>query len=428
MGILIKDIQAILPGSDGALDSRRTSVYVEGGVIASIGAPEVSAEKTIDGVGRLLTPGMVNAHTHAYMTALRNLADDLGFDDWLFGSVMPAENSLTADDAYWSSALACMEMLKSGVTTFLDMHMFPGASVRAAQETGMRAVISRGLSGGADDAEGGERRLREARDEIEAYGNLERLSFMAAPHAIYTCDEGFMREIAAFAREYGLGIHTHLNESRGEVEGCEQRYGCSPIELYERCGLFGGVTVAAHCVHLSGGDIEILRRNGVAVALNLASNLKLANGFAPVPALMAAGIELCLGTDGAASNNSLSILRELSLLTLVYKGIMGDPLAVSAREAFAMATLGGARALGLGDITGTIEVGKRADLAIWRLDEPGRIPAGDPFSTLCYSGAGLAADTVMADGRIVLENGEFTGIDAERVYYEVRKTRERLTK
>ncbi|MGI5935602.1 MAG: amidohydrolase [Oscillospiraceae bacterium] len=424
MGILIKDILAVLPGGT----SRKCTVCIEGARILSVdGEPEgFRAEKVIDGAQKLMVPGLVNAHAHAYMTPFRNWADDLDFNTWLFKKIMPMEDALTREDAYWGAVLACMEMIKGGITCFLDMHMFPGSSARAALDTGLRAVISRGLSGGTEDPEGGRRRLREALEEIREFSGPPTLSFMLAPHAPYTCDEGYLRSIAEKARELGLGINTHLSESLGEVEDVENKYGCSPVEFYDRCGLLGNSTVAAHCVHLSSEDMDLLARRGVSVAINHASNLKLANGIAPVSELQKRGVNLCLGTDSAASNNSLSVLRELSLVTLLHKGVNGDPLAVTAAEGFEMATANGARALGLGGKTGEIRPGFLADLAIFDLEQPGIAPLGDPVAALAYSGAGLSAHTVIVNGRIVLESGEFTTVDPRRVYFEVERTCARL--
>jgi len=399
MGILIKDILAILPD-----ESRKCDIYLENQRISAIDSePEgFICQRTIDGSGCLITPGLVNAHTHVYMTGFRNQADDLDFNTWLFDRIMPMEDALTPEEAYKWTVAGCREMLSHGVTSFLDMHMFPSCTPRAAIETGIRAVISRGLSGGAGDKSGGERRIREAIAEIEEYSGTQNLSFMLAPHAPYTCSEAYLREIAAIAAELGLGIHTHLCESKGEVGGIFKEYGCTPIELFDRCGLLSDKTVAAHCVHITEADINILAGRGVSVASNPASNLKLANGIAPVSELLKRGVNVCLGTDSAASNNSLSILRELQLVTLLSKGISGDPTQVTAREGFLMATRNGAKALGL-EGCGEIRVGATADLAIFNIDIPSMQPLGDPVAALAYSSAGLNAEITIVGGKIVYE-------------------------
>lgn len=423
--ILIKNTMAILPAENGAA-AKNCSVRTENGKIAAILPPDTdaAAARVIDGRDKLLIPGLVNAHTHVYMTGMRCYADDLKFDDWLFGRVMPKEDAMTPEDAYWFSLLGCMEMLSGGVTAYLDMHMFPGMSARAALETGMRAVLSRGLSGGGDDAEGGARRLREAKAEISEFGGEALLSFMLGPHAPYTCTEDYLREVADAARELNVGIHTHLSETAGEVGGVYEQHGCSPIEYFDRLGLLTSRTVAAHCVHLSENDIDLLAQRGVYVASNPASNMKLANGFAPIPEMLEKGVKICLGTDSTASNNSLSILREMALVSLIHKGRTCDEQNVTAQETFRMATKTGSEALGLDG--GEIAVGRNADLVLFDLKQPGLTPLGDAVAALSYASQGLRADTVLVDGKVVLEGGAFPGIDAERVYYEVNKACKRL--
>ena len=422
MNILIKDALALLPGG-----ARQCTLYISGGRIASVtDAPEgFVAEKTICGAGKMVIPGLVNAHTHAPMAILRNCADDLLFGDWLFGRIMPLEEKLADGDCYWGTMLAIMEMLRSGTTAFIDMYYFIDDIARAVEESGIRATLSRGLIGGADDPSAGETRIREALDAVERWKGVENLGFMLAPHAPYTCDFGFQREVAEESRRQGLAINTHLCESLTEIETIRKEHGCTPIELFDKSGLLCGTTVAAHCVHVTDGDIGILADRGVHVVTNPASNLKLANGVAPIPKMLGAGVNVALGTDGAASNNTLNMLRELSMLTLIHKGVNHDPLAVSAREGIAIATRNGAAAMGRGD-AGEIKPGYAADLAILSLDRPNMHPLGDPVAALAYSTNGSEVETVIVGGRILMENREFPTIDAEKVYYEVNKICERI--
>lgn len=422
MNIRINDILAILPGGP-----ERCSVYISDGVIASVSAPPdgFTAEKTIPGAGKMLIPGFVNAHTHASMTFLRNCADDLLFNDWLFGRVMPLEDKLTGEDCYWTMLLAVMEMLRSGTTAFIDMYYFMDDLARAVEESGIRAVLSRGLQGGADDPAGGEKRLREALDAAEKWKGRENLSFMLAPHAPYTCDEGYQREIAAAAKSGNMAINTHLSESLSEIDTIRERYGCTPIELADRAGLLTETTVAAHCVQVTDSDIGILAERGVTVATNPVSNLKLANGVAPVMKMLNAGVKVALGTDGAASNNTLNMFRELSVLSLIHKGINHDAQAVSASEGFAIATKNGAAAMGRSDI-GEIKPGNTADLVILDLDRPNMQPVNDPVASLAYSANGGEVETVMVGGRILMENREFITIDEVRVKNEVSNICERI--
>jgi len=247
---------------------------------------------------------------------------------------------------------------------------------------------------------------------------------MIGPHAPYTCSEDYLRLAGETARELDLPINIHLAESRSESETVLKDHGCSPVEFIDRCGLLDSRTVAAHCVRLSESDIALLASRGVTVATNPASNMKLANGFAPVPQLLSAGVKVALGTDGAASNNSLNMFRELSLLALVHKGVTGDPQAVTAAEAFRMATQNGARALGIN--AGEIRKGLAADLAIVDLDRPNMQPIADPVAALCYSASGYEVETVIVGGRLLMERGELLTIDRERVFAECARICERI--
>lgn len=429
MGILIKNITALLE-RDGCFLTRVCDIYVMDNKIAAIDTkPEgFVADKTIDGTGRMAVPGLINCHTHAYMTVFRNIADDLSFQDWLMGNIMPLEDRLTPEDGYWGALLGCMEMIRSGTTCFVDMHMFEGQSVRAAFESGMRAVISRGLSGGGEDT-GGSRRLTEAFAEMEEAKKLShngRISFLLGPHAIYTCDNEYLKEIIALAHEKGLGLNIHLSESHFEVDSCKKQHGCSPVELLDKLGLFELPTLAAHCVHLSDRDIEILADRGVSVVTNPISNLKLGNGFAPITKLQDAGVNICLGTDGAASNNSLNLFREMGVLTLIHKGVLENAQAVISQDVLHFATVCGAKALGLD--TGCIEPGKKADIAVINLDVPQFQPLNNPVSGLCYSANGSEVESVIIDGRLVMENRRFCTLDEEQIYFEVNRIRNKFIK
>ena len=422
MNILIRDILTILP--DGA---KVSTVYISGGTIASVDAAPSGfvADKTIFGSGKLLMPGLVNAHTHVYMALFRNCADDLTFNDWLFGRILPLEDKLTPEDCYWATLLGVMEMVSTGTTAFSTMDFFLDATARAATESGIRAVLSRGLVGGRDNVEGGQKRLREAFDAFDTWKGNEKLTFMLAPHAPYTCDDSYQTEVAREAERLGLRVHTHISESQSEVETIRDQYGCTPPELMDRCGLLTDKTVAAHCVHVTDSDIDILSRRGVSVVTNPASNLKLANGVAPVVKMLKAGMNVALGTDGASSNNALNMFRELGLLGILHKGTSGDPQAVTAGEAFGIATRNGAKALGLENV-GEIRVGYKADLAILDLDRPNMTPLNDPVAALCYSANGSEVETVLAGGELLMENRRFTTVDSEKVFYEVNRICERI--
>ena len=423
MGILIKNALTILPDGDRHAVGRH-DLYLEGTDIAGIDeAPaDFVATETIDGARRLAIPGLINAHTHTYMSMMRNVADDLSFADWLFGTVEPIEDRLEPEDAYWASLLGQMEMIRSGTTCFNDQQMHIGQTTRAVVESGMRAVICRGLVGGEYDLN--ERRIREALQERDTFADCDRLTFRLGPHAPYSCGPDYLRGVADLAQREGMGIHIHIAESQTESDNMWEQYHCTPVEYVRDAGIFAVPTIAAHCIRVNESDRAILAENHVSVVTNPASNMKLGNGFAPVPELMAAGINVCLGTDGAASNNAQNMFREMGLLALIHKGTHDTPQCISAEETLAMATRNGAKALGLP--TGSIEVGKKADLALLDLDAPSLTPLNNPVAALAYSANGSEVTDVIIDGRIVLRNRELTTIDEERVRHEIARICTRL--
>ena len=429
MNIEIRDALTILPGLTEEAPQRveKTSIYIEGNRITGIGEAPAGfiAEKVIDGRDRLVTPGLINCHTHSYMAFMRNCADDLSFMDWLFGRVDPIEQRMTDEDAYWGACLAIVEMMKSGTTCFNDMQMNPMQTTRAVRESGMRAVICRGLVGHGND-EAGRIRLEQTYAEREAFKDCDRLTFRLGPHAPYTCDEDFLRIVEREATERRMGIHMHLSESVTEIENCRKDYGCTPIELAERTGLFTRPFIAAHCVQVTESDMDIMARHHVNVVSNPASNMKLGNGFAPIPEMLERGINVCLGTDGAASNNSLNLVHEMSLMALIHKGTHRSPQCVSAEEVYRMATINGARALSLESDIGSIEKGKKADIAIWDLNTPSMRPVNNPVASLSYSANGSEVDTVIIDGVVTMEHRHILTMDEERIYAETEHIMERI--
>lgn len=420
MGIAIKDALVVLPqGEEDVI--RETSLYIEGDKIASIGEKPAgfSEDKVIDGKDKLVIPGLINCHTHSYMSFMRNVADDLSFMDWLFGTIDPIEQQMSDEDTYWGANLAIIEMMKSGTTCFNDMQMNIHQTTRAVKESGMRAVICRGLVGSGND-EAGQMRLRQAYEERDAAKDCDRLTFKLGPHAPYTCDDAFLKIVAGEAKKENMGIHIHLSESESEISQIQEKYGCTPIALAEKCGIFDVPAIAAHCVQVTEEDIDILKRKNVSVVTNPASNMKLGNGFAPVAKMLEKGVNVCLGTDGAASNNCLNMFHELSLLTLIHKGTGRTPQCVSAKEGFRIATINGARALGLEKEIGSIEAGKKADLAILDLKTPSLTPRNNLIAALSYSANGSEVDTVIINGQITMEGRRILTMDEELIYDKIQ--------
>ena len=423
MGTLISNALAILPSAEGHSVGRH-DIYVDGTDIVGIDeAPEgFVATETIDGTRRLAIPGLINAHTHTYMSMMRNAADDLSFTDWLFGTIEPIEDRLEPEDSYWASLLSQIEMIKSGTTCFNDQQMHIGQTTRAVVESGMCAVICRGLVGSEYDLN--ERRIREALQERDAFAGCDRLTFRLGPHAPYSCGPDYLRGVAEVAKREGMGIHIHIAEGQVESDNMWKDHHCTPVEYVRDAGIFDVPTIAAHCIRVNESDRAILAQYGVSVVTNPASNMKLGNGFAPVPELVSAGVNVCLGTDGAASNNAQNMFRELGFLALIHKGTHDTPQCVSAHEALDMATINGANALCLN--TGAIEVGRKADIALLDLDAPSLTPLNNAVAALSYSANGSEVTDVIIDGKVVMRDRELLTIDEERVRHEIGRICKRL--
>lgn len=413
-----------------AVDSSQiVDIFIEDDIISNVTPSSYTTyddlDEVIDASDMMALPGLCNMHTHSYMTLLKGVGDDLSFKDWLFGRVMPIEERLTTQDAYTGTQLACIEMLKSGTTCFLDMHMFEGSCARAVLDAGMRAVMSRGLTDGCgDDPVGGKRRLTEALREADAFSDDPLFSFMLAPHAIYTCSSEYLRKIAEAAATRGVPLHIHLSESQGEVDDCLRSNGCTPVEYLERLGIFEIPVVGAHCVHLTDKDIDILAAHNVTVVTCPKSNLKLGNGFAPLNKLLASGVRVCIGTDGSASNNGLNLFSEMCFVALIHKGIAADAASMPARTVLSFATGNAAKALGIR--TGSIEPGYKADIVLLRTDCERFVPCADPVSALVYSCNGTETDTVIINGKTVMRKGELLTLDEEKIYADARKIFERI--
>ena len=380
--------------------------------------------ETVDAAKHLIMPGLINMHTHAYMTIMRNYADDVDFSQWLFHGVMPVEDRLPAEAAYWTSLLAFNEMIRTGTTCFVDMHMYHRQSPLAAKEAGMRAYIGRGLVG--DDLfEEGNLRFKEALEE-KAEFESDRLKFVLSPHAIYTCSEKLLMQIAEQSRELSMLKQIHLSESETEIRDCLEKHGKTPVRLLADLGFLDDRTILAHCVQMRGGDLDTIRESGATVVTNPASNAKLGNGFAPVSEMLEKGINLCIGTDGTASNNTLNMFREMGLLSLIHKGICRDSTALPAVTVLRAATSNAARALHREGELGVIREGACADLIFPDLQTASLFPPNNIVSSLIYSASGSEVDSVMIDGRFVMRGREMLTIDTEKVYYEVEKAAEKV--
>ncbi|WP_346354235.1 amidohydrolase [Azotosporobacter soli] len=421
--LLLKDCEFLT--AEGTV--QQGDIGIQADRLLFVGTPPADwqADRTLDCSDKLVIPGLVNTHSHAAMSLFRGYADDMALMDWLETKIWPAEGKMDAEDVYWGSMLAIAEMLRSGTTTFSDMYIHMDQVAHAVQASGIRAVLARGMS----SLPNGDRGLREAEELFTTYhGTADgRLSVMLGPHAPYTCPPDYLKKVLALAEKLDAEIHIHLAETEWEIGECQKEYGKTPFALMKDAGLFERGVLAAHCVHMTDADIEILQQYNVRVAHNPASNMKLASGIAPVPKLLDAGICVALGTDGAASNNNLDLIEEMRLAALLHKVHGNNPQAIPAKQAFSMATQNGATALGLQASIGVIAPGFKADLAILSLREPHLYPRFDRLSLLTYAASGRDVDSLIVNGSLLMENRKLTTIDEEQLFYEVQKRATRLT-
>ena len=374
-----------------------------------------SGSQTIDCGGKVLMPGLVNAHTHVPMTLLRGLADDLRLDVWLMGYMMPVEREFVSPDfVRLGTQLACAELIRSGVTCFADMYYFEEEVAKATAEAGLRAVCSQTvLKFPTPDADSYEDSLAAARDFIQRWKGHALITPSVAPHAPYTCTPEILRATAKLAVEFDVPLHTHISETALEVENMRHENGMPVVPYVKKQGLFDAKVLAAHCVHIDEGEMRTLLHAGAGVSHNPSSNLKLASGFAPVQKMLDVGLNVGIGTDGPASNNDLDMFEEVRLAAFVAKAFSNDPTVVPAATALSMATRLGARALHLGAVTGTLEPGKRADLILVEISSLHNSPRfhrdhESPYAQLVYAGKSTDVSDVMVNGKWLMQARKLT--------------------
>lgn len=369
-------------------------------------------------------PGLINTHTHAAMTLLRSYADDLPLMPWLNEKVWPFEDKLTAEDIYWGTALALCEMIRSGTTTMLDMYASMDQVAEAVLHAGTRAVLSRGMIGNGPN---GNLALQESLDLVKQYHGAGggRVQVMFGPHAPYTCSGEYLQLVKAEADRLGVGIHIHVAETLDEIKIIQDKYGKTPVQWLEGLGIFGGHVVAAHCVHLTPEDREILARRKVCVAHNPESNMKLNSGTAPIPELRAEGVVVGLGTDGASSNNNLDLFGEMRSAAFQQK-LRVDSTVLPAYEVLEMATVGGAQTLGLKDV-GMLAPGFKADLITIDMDQPHFYPRFSIPAHLVYVAHAGDVRTVMVDGKLLMEERKLLTMDVKKVCQEAETRAKRIS-
>lgn len=406
------------------------SLIVEDGIIKYIGSDPAysnSFKEIIDLKNKLVMPGLVNTHSHGAMSLLRGFGDDLPLKIWLEEKMWPLEMKYGDEQVKAGTALAIIEMIKCGITCFADMYNLMENVAEVVEEAGIRALLSRGIIGLCSEHEQ-KIKLNQAVQFAEEWNNQAegRIKTMLSPHAIYTCSPKFIEEISAKAYELNIPIHTHLSETESEVMNCLNMYHKTPVEHLRDLGVFKNSTLIAHAVHVNDNDIEILLEHGVKVSHNPSSNLKLGSGVAPITKMLSKGIRPSLGTDSAASNNSLDILREMRLAALLHKGVNLDPTILSATTALKMATIFGAESLFIDDMIGTLEVGKKADFITIDLTAPHVQPLHNITSNLVYAVSSSDVTDVYVDGKPLMINRECTTLDEEKIKYETIKSIQQL--
>ena len=402
------------------------AIAIDEGIILDIGdtaeiEANYSAVETLDGDRRIVMPGLVNGHSHAAMTLLRGVADDLALMDWLQNYIFPAEVEFVDPEfVRIGTELACWEMIRGGTTTFVDMYYYPDTIAEVVASCGMRALISATvIDQRSPDAENAADSITKGNGFIERWqGKNSRITPIFGPHANYTLNAEQLKATRDAAMQYGVPISIHVSESPFELQYSQDTYGMTSIELYESIGFFEGPTIAAHVVWPTESEIAMLAANKVGVIHNPTSNMKIASGISPVTAMLEAGVLMGIGTDGAASNNDLDLWEEMRLAAFLQKVDRMDPRALPATTVLRMATSGGATAIGLGDTVGSIEVGKRADLIQVAFEDVHHVPTYDVISHLVYVTDEQDVASVVVDGKVLMKEREMLTIDTDRVTAE----------
>ncbi|PMP86618.1 MAG: S-adenosylhomocysteine deaminase [Thermodesulfobium narugense] len=397
-----------------------SNIYISNGTIAGINVNKDCLQK-VNLNDNLVIPGLINAHTHAAMTLLRSYADDLTLIDWLTNYIWPKEAQIiNPETVYIGALIACYEMAKNGITTFVDMYFYEDMVASAAEEIGLRALIGEGvLSVPTPHAKGQKQGIENTKKLIEKYKDSDLIAPIVTPHAPYTCSDELLRELTQIALEENIPLHIHLSESEKEFLDMQREKNLTPTKYLEKLEVFRAKTFVAHANYLTDMDISILKNHNVSVAHCPESNAKLASGICPVPKLLESGVNVALGTDGAASNNNLNIFGEMDFAIKLQKIFSKNPQTLKALDALQMATSMGARAIFKDDI-GSIEVGKKADFLVIDRENPSMIPGHNPVSDLVYSATPDCILSVCVNGRWIIKN-KIEQFDKEKIIKLTKK-------
>ena len=406
--ILIKDATII------ADEIKKSSLLIQNDKIVEISdrIDSNDAEDVINAEGKVLIPGLVNTHTHLSMTLMRGLADDIPLETWLNNHIWPVEAELNGEHCYAGALLACAEMIKSGTTCFNDMYFFMDHVARAAEESGIRGMLSHGMIDFGDE----DKRRQEFKESIRIIKKCHntgngRIKVAFGPHSPYTCSKELLEGVKTEAAKHGVRIHIHVSETQKEVSDILETHGMRPFEYLDEMDFLGNEVTAAHAVWVSDREIEIIKEKNVKLSHNPSSNMKLSSGVSPVAELLGKGICVSMGTDGPASNNNMDLLEEMKITALLQKVNTMNPTVLAAEEVFKMATINGASALGLENEIGSIDLGKKADIVLVNMKTAHLTPFRNPISHLVYSANGGDVDTVICNGEILMKNRELLTLD-----------------
>ena len=398
---------------------------IEGDTISHIGENSENAfkaSKTIDAKGGLVLPGLVNGHTHAAMSLFRGLADDLPLMEWLNQYIFPVESRMDAEFVYTGTLLACAEMIMSGTTTFCDMYLFEDETATAAKKAGMRCLVGEVLYDFQSPNYGTiEKGFEYTETLIQKWEDDPIVSIAVEPHSLFTCSPSLLKKANELALKYDVPLIIHVAETLNEISEVKKKYDKTPVDHLYSLGLLGSHLIADHCVHLNKREIERISEYGVKVIHNPESNMKLASGIAPVPELLAHGVTVGLGTDGCASNNNLDLFTEMDMAAKLHKINAMDPTVMGAENVLRMATIEGAKAMGIEDITGSLEVGKKADVILVDTAKPHLTPLYNPYSHLVYSARGNDVSHVVINGQVVMEDRKLTTLDLSEIMVQAKE-------
>jgi 5-methylthioadenosine/S-adenosylhomocysteine deaminase len=402
---------------DGALAIKSQRITFVGKRAATA---NMTAETKLNAKGMVAIPGLINCHTHVPMTLFRGIAEDQPLNTWLKNTIWPLEAKLQKDDIYAGALLGCLEMIKSGTTCFADMYFHEDMVAKAVEESGLRGVLAEGII--EFEKAQGEKMLKTSVSFAKTFhGHANRrITAFLGPHALYTCSPELLEKIRENASELGVGVHIHLAESREMFSKLGNKHGSTEVEFLERIGFLEGHTLAAHCIHLSEKDRRILSAHRVHVAHNPVANAKLGLGIAKVKELLDLGVNVGLGTDGPASNNTLDMFETMKFAALLQKNLYSDPKSLSAYDALKMATTNAAKALKI-ENAGALEVGKKADVILVDISKPHLRPLHDIYASLVYSARGSDVDTVIVDGKIVMANRQVKTLDEQAIMEKAEK-------